>query len=198
MDLNNLFLGANPTSSLGTAFPGEFDDFKLYDFPLGIFEPLEAEYPGPETRPQWEDVYPDPTIAEFYLGSPSLNEDHRFFDLFAYPDMDEPSGWDPDVLPIPYQAAEFASALGLVALQDNGDLTLLGGSVGNFFSYDPMWHFYYPGPPTGEYLRRSCDPRLLYGNAQVAAGMSHLLVLKTNGVIWQQKFGWPLFQHPQT
>ena len=80
LDLNNFCLGSKTGSADGSFFPGEFDDFVLYDEPLGIYEPSEWSYPGLEPS-QYEDFYANPTISELYLGLPSLTQNRSLFGL---------------------------------------------------------------------------------------------------------------------
>ena len=183
LDLNNFCLGSKTGSADGSFFPGEFDDFVLYDEPLGIYEPLEWSYPGLE-HSQYEDFYANPTISELYLGLPSLTQNRSLFGLVI-----DSTPW-PDQYNIylnesPYDVVEIESFFGIVALQDNGDLSLLDSFVGNTFRADPndTW----PGQ-AGQYSRKTCDPRMLYGNARAVAGPLHLIVLKKNGDVVEQKW----------
>ena len=82
---------------------------------------------------------------------------------------------------------EIESSFGIVALQDNGDLCLLDTYTGNTFLADPYdtWN----SGQGGHYSRRSCDPRMLYGNARAVAERAHLIVLKKNGDVVEQKWG---------
>jgi len=185
LDLNNFCLGSKTGSADGSFFPGEFDDFVLYDEPLGIYEPLEWIFPGYEYF-QYEDLYANPTISELYLGLASLSENHAFFgfDVYGTPWPDQ---YNIDPYGSAYNAVEFESLFGIVALQDNGDLSLLDSFVGYTFRADPndTWN---PGL-VGQYSRKTCDPRMLYGNAQAVSGPAHLIVLKKNGDVVEQKWG---------
>ena len=185
LDLNNFCLGSKTGTADGSFFPGEFDDFVLYDEPLGIYEPSEWIFPGHEHF-QYEDLYANPTISELYLGLASLRQNHALFGLGI-----DSTPW-PDQYNIysnesPYDVAEIESLFGIVALQDNGDLCLLDTYTGNTFRADPndTWN---PGQ-FGQYSRKACDPRMLYGNAQAVAGPLHLIVLKKNGNVVEQKWG---------
>jgi len=183
LDLNNFCLGSKTGSADGSFFPGEFDDFVLYDEPLGIYEPLEWIYPGYEHF-QYEDFYANPTISELYLGLASLRENHAFFgfDVYGTPLPDQ---YNIDPYGYPYNAVEFESLFGLVALQDNGDLSLLESFIGNTFRADPN-----DPNTTIQYSRnrKTCDPRMLYGNTQAVSGPAHLIVLKKNGDVVEQKW----------
>jgi Regulator of chromosome condensation (RCC1) repeat/Putative Ig domain len=178
LDLNNFCLGSKTGSADGSFFPGEFDDFVLYDEPLGIYEPGEASYPE-------YDHYANPTISELYLGLASLRENHAFFgfDVYGTPLPDQ---YNIDPYGYPYNAVEFESLFGLVALQDNGDLSLLESFIGNTFRADPN-----DPNTTIQYSRnrKTCDPRMLYGNTQAVSGPAHLIVLKKNGDVVEQKWG---------
>jgi hypothetical protein len=177
LDLNNFCLGSKTGSADGSFFPGEFDDFALYDEPLGIYEPFESSYPQ-------YDHYANPTISELYLGLASLSENHAFFgfDVYGTPWPDQ---YNIDPYGSAYNAVEFESLFGGVALQDNGDLSLLDSYTGNTFRYDP-------GDPNmfdPIYSRKTCDPRMLYENVQAVSGPAHLIVLKKNGDVVEQKWG---------
>jgi hypothetical protein len=184
LDLNNFCLGSKTGSADGSFFPGEFDDFVLYDEPLGIYEPLEWSYPGLE-HSQYEDFYANPTISELYLGLPSLTQNRSLFGLGIYRNAYDQ--YNSFLNESPYDVVEIESFFGIVALQDNGDLSLLDSFVGNTFRADPndTWN---PGQ-AGQYSRKTCDPRMLYGNARAVAGPLHLIVLKKNGDVVEQKWG---------
>jgi hypothetical protein len=183
LDLNNFCLGSKTSSADGSFFPGEFHDFVLYDGPLGIYEPSEWSYPGLE-HSQYEDFYANPTISELYLGLPSLTQNRSLFGLGIAPNAY--GQYDILLNESPYDVVEIESFFGIVALQDNGDLSLLDTFVGNTFRADPNdWD----GGQFGHYSRRSCDPRMLYGNARAVAGPLHLIVLKKNGDVAEQKWG---------
>jgi hypothetical protein len=184
LDLNNFCLGSKTGSADGSFFPGEFDDFVLYDEPLGIYEPSEWSYPGLE-HSQYEDFYANPTISELYLGLPSLTQNRSLFGLRIDPNAY--GHYDSLLNESPYDVAEIESLFGIVALQDNGDLCLLDTYTGNTFRADPndTWN---PGQ-FGQYSRKTCDPRMLYGNARAVAGPLHLIVLKKNGDVVEQKWG---------
>ena len=184
LDLNNFCLGSKTGTADGSFFPGEFDDFVLYDEPLGIYEPSEWSYPGLE-HSQYEDFYANPTISELYLGLPSLTQNRSLFGLGIDPNAY--GHYDSLLNESPYDVAEIESLFGIVALQDNGDLCLLDTYTGNTFRADPndTWN---PGQ-FGQYSRKTCDPRMLYGNARAVAGPLHLIVLKKNGNVVEQKWG---------
>jgi hypothetical protein len=175
LDLNNFCLGSKTGSADGSHFPGEFDDFILYDKPLGIYEPREASYPE-------RDYYADPTISELYLGFPSLTQNRSLFGLGI--DFTPWQGYGVYLNESPYNVVEIESFFGIVAIQDNGDLSLLDSYTGNAFRADPndTWDH-------GQYSRKTCDPRMLYGNARAVAGPAHLIVLKQNGNVVEQKWG---------
>ena len=183
LDLNNFCLGSKTGSADGSFFPGEFDDFVLFDEPLGIYEPSEWSYPGLE-HSQYEDFYANPTISELYLGLPSLTQNRSLFGLIIDPNAY--GHYDSLLNESPYDVAEIESLFGIVALQDNGDLCLLDTYTGNTFRADPndTWN---PGQ-FGQYSRKTCDPRMLYGNARAVAGPLHLIVLKKNGDVVEQKW----------
>jgi hypothetical protein len=177
LDLNNFCLGSKTGSADGSVFPGEFDDFGFYDEPLGIYEPLESSYP------QYEDIYANPTISELYLGLASLRQNHALSGLgIGTNPFGQYSIYSTES---PYDVVEIDCLFGIVALQDNGDLSLLDTYTGNTFRADPND----PNVVNRIYSRKTCDPRMLYGNARAVSGPAHLIVLKKNGDVVEQKWG---------
>jgi len=173
VDLNNFCLGSKPNSSDGAFFPGEFDDFVLYDQPLGIYEDLESNYPGSFSDP-YQDLFPEPTISELYLGQPELRQNHSLFAWLIIPSWNGQLSLQENSSP--YDAVEFQSCVGLVGLKDNGDLIILDSSVGRSIDF---WYSYYV---------KACDPRMMYDNVQAVAGVKHLVVLKKNGDVVEQSW----------